>query len=76
MEFEAARARAYYNESAPLIDMVDQHSRSSLWALIEIYSRLLRKIEHTNYDVLSHRVELPAREKLWIIAKAALGTRG
>jgi phytoene synthase len=76
MEFEAARARAYYNESAPLIEMVDQHSRSSLWALIEIYSRLLGKIEQTNYDVLSHRVELPAREKLWIIAKAAVGARG
>jgi phytoene synthase len=76
MEFEAARARKYYKESAPLIEMVDQHSRSSLWALMQIYSRLLSKIEHTNYDVLSRRVELPAREKLWIIAKAALGTRG
>jgi phytoene synthase len=75
MEFEAGRARAYYKESAPLVEMVDPHSRSSLWALIEIYSRLLGKIVHTNYDVLSHRIELPAREKLWIIAKAALGTR-
>jgi phytoene synthase len=75
MEFEAARARAYYTESAPLVEMVDPHSRSSLWALIEIYSRLLAKIERTNYDVLSHRIELPAREKLWIIVKAGLGTR-
>jgi 15-cis-phytoene synthase len=75
MEFEAGRARAYYKESAPLVEMADPHSRSSLWALIEIYSRLLAKIVHTNYDVLSHRIELPAREKLWIIAKAALGTR-
>jgi phytoene synthase len=55
--------------------MVDSHSRSSLWALIEIYSRLLAKIVRTNYDVLSHRIELPAREKLWIIAKALLGSR-
>jgi phytoene synthase len=75
MEFEAGRARAYYQESAPLVDMVDPHSRSSLWALIEIYSRLLARIVHANYDVLSHRIELPAREKLWIVAKAALGTR-
>jgi phytoene synthase len=75
MEFEAGRARAYYKESVPLVEMVDPHSRSFLWALIEIYSRLLGKIVHTNYDVLSHRIELPAREKLWIIAKAALGTR-
>jgi len=75
MEFEAARARTYYKESAPLVEMVDSHSRSSLWALIEIYSRLLAKIVRTNYDVLSHRIELPAREKLWIIAKALLGSR-
>ncbi|HVX65255.1 MAG TPA: phytoene/squalene synthase family protein, partial [Bryobacteraceae bacterium] len=75
MEFEAQRARAYYKESAPLIDLVDQHSRSSLWALIQIYSRLLARIEKTNYDVLTHRVELSAREKLGIILKAAVGAR-
>lgn len=75
MEFEAHRARAYYKESAPLIEMVDQHSRSSLWALIEIYSRLLGRIERTNYDVLSRRVELRAREKIGIILKAAVGAR-
>ncbi len=75
MEFEAQKARAYYKESTPLIDMVDPHSRSSLWALIEIYSRLLRRIEQTNYDVLSHRVELKAREKITIILKAAVGAR-
>jgi 15-cis-phytoene synthase len=75
MEFETHRARAYYNEAAPLIEMVDQHSRSSLWALIEIYSRLLGRIERTNYDVLSHRVELSGREKIRIILRAAVGER-
>lgn len=75
MEFEAHRARAYYKEAAPLVDMVDQHSRSSLWALIQIYSRLLDRIERTNYDVLARRVELPAREKVGIILKAAVGAR-
>jgi hypothetical protein len=40
-----------------------------------IYSRLLTRIERTNYDVLSRRVELPACEKLWVIAKAAVGAR-
>ncbi len=75
MQFEARRARDYYNQAAPLIDMVDQHSRSSLWALIEIYSRLLNRIEQTNYDVLSRRVELRTREKIGIILKAAVGAR-
>ena len=75
MEFEAHRARAYYTEAEPLVDMVDPHSRASLWALIEIYSRLLGRIEKTNYDVLSHRVELSGREKLRIIMRAAVGGR-
>jgi len=75
MRFEAARARAYYRESAPLIDMVDPHSRSSLWALIRIYSSLLARIEKSNYDVLARRIELPVREKLWVILKAAVGAR-
>jgi phytoene synthase len=75
MEFETRRARTYYKESSPLIEMVDQHSRSSLWALIEIYSRLLKRIEQTNYDVLSRRVALSAREKFGIILKAAVGAR-
>jgi phytoene synthase len=75
MEFEAHRARAYYTEAEPLVDMVDPHSRASLWALIEIYSRLLGSIEHTNYDVLSHRVELSGREKVRIILRAAVGGR-
>ena len=75
MEFEAHRARAYYTETEPLVDMVDPHSRASLWALIEIYSRLLGRIEKTNYDVLSHRVELSGREKLRIILRAAVGGR-
>jgi phytoene synthase len=75
MQFEARRARAYYTEAEPLVDMVDPHSRASLWALIEIYSRLLGRIEKTNYDVLSHRVELSGREKVRIILRAAVGGR-
>jgi phytoene synthase len=75
MQFEARRARAYYESAKPLVDMVDPHSRASLWALIEIYSRLLGRIEHTNYDVLSHRVELSGREKVRIILRALVGGR-
>jgi phytoene synthase len=72
MRFEAARARAYYQESQPLLGMVHSRSRSSLWALIEIYSRLLAKIEASNYDVLSRRIALSPLEKSWIVLQAAL----
>src|SRR5262249_44279012 len=48
MRFEAERARAYYNESRPLLDLIHPRSRASLWALISIYSRLLERIELSN----------------------------
>lgn len=70
MRFEAARARAYYDESAPLVGMVGRPCRSSLWALIRIYSRLLERIEASNFDVLRRRIRLPAWEKTWIVLEA------
>ena len=72
MSFEAQRARAYYDESRPLIGLVHARSRASLWALIEIYRRLLARIERSNFDVLSRRIRVPTWEKLAILAGAAL----
>ncbi len=73
MQFEAGRARAYYNESQLLLDLIHPRSRASLWALISIYSRLLERIEHSNYDVFRRRVRLPLWEKSWIVWRALVG---
>lgn len=73
MQFEAARARAYYDDSRPLLKLVHVRSRASLWALIEIYSRLLERIVESNYDVLSRRVSIPKWEKTWIVFRAIVG---
>jgi phytoene synthase len=70
MGFEGARARKYYEESRPLLDLIHPRSRASLWALISIYSRLLERIERTNYDVFRQRVRLPLWEKSWIVVRA------
>jgi phytoene synthase len=75
MSFEAARARAYYDESRPLIALVHKRSRPSLWALIEIYRRLLTRIEGSNFNVLKKRIRVPTWEKLSILASAALNCR-
>ena len=72
MSFEAQRARGYYDESRPLIALVHARSRPSLWALIEIYRRLLARIERSNFDVLEKRIRVPTWEKLSILASAAL----
>lgn len=69
LRFEAQRARKYYDESRPLLDLVHPRSRPSLMALITIYSRLLERIEETNYDVFSRRVRLAAVEKSWIMLR-------
>jgi phytoene synthase len=67
LDFEAERARHYYDESRPLVELVHQGSRASLWALIEIYRRLLERIERSNFDVLSRRIRVPAWEKIAIL---------
>jgi 15-cis-phytoene synthase len=73
MRFEAERARAYYDDSRLLLDLVHPRSRPSLWALIAIYSRLLERIEESNFDVFARRVRLPLWEKSWIVMRALLG---
>jgi phytoene synthase len=72
MRFEAARAREYYSESTPLLDLIHPRSRPSLWALVSIYSGLLDRIERTNYDVFTRRVRLSSLEKSWILVQAAI----
>jgi phytoene synthase len=73
MQFQAARARSYYEASQPLLDLIHPRSRPSLWALIGIYSSLLERIEQSNYDVFKRRVRLSAFEKSRIIVRALLG---
>ncbi len=69
MDFETSRARSYYQESQPLVNLVDRRSRASLAALIAIYSRLLDRIERSNYDVFSRRISVPVWEKLGIVLR-------
>ncbi len=70
MRFETARAFDYYKQSMPLIRMVDKDSRASLWALIQIYYRLLRRIEASEYRVLERRIRLSTFEKVWLVVQA------
>jgi phytoene synthase len=72
LRFEAGRARRYYDESRPLLDLIHPRSRPSLEALIAIYSRLLDRIERRNYDVFTTRVRLSALEKSWILVQSLL----
>lgn len=72
MRFEASRARAYYDESEPLSELIEPQSRRSLWALRQIYLRLLSKIERSNYSVLTRRINVPTRTKILLLLRAFL----
>jgi len=70
MKFQVQRARALYEESRPLLNMITPRNRASLWALMEIYRKLLDRIERSDYDVLRRRIRLAGWEKALIVLRA------
>jgi phytoene synthase len=72
MQFEASRARACYEESAGLAGLIEKKSQRSLWALREVYLRLLSRIEKSDYSVLTRRIQVPKRTKMALLLMAFL----
>src|SRR4029077_642242 len=69
LEYEAERARKYYESAKWLMELIEEDSRAALWVLVEIYSRLLKKIVDRNYDVFTERASLSTWEKLTVLAR-------
>lgn len=69
LEYEAERARKYYESAKWLMELIEEDSRAALWVLVEIYSRLLKKITERDYDVLTERVRLSTWEKLKVLGR-------
>jgi len=78
LDFEAQRAREYYESAQDLIRLIDEDSRPALWVMVTIYRRLLDKIAQKHYEVLRGRVRLSATEKFGILGhgmiKSVFGT--
>lgn len=70
MRFEEKRAREYYDAARNLLPLIERASKPALWAMIQIYSRILDRIAQHQYDVFQKRVRLSHSEKLGIAAKA------
>ena len=70
MRFEAERAREYYAAARNLLPLVDDSSRPALWAMIEIYERILDRIVQQQFDVFRNPIHLAGTEKLSIALKA------
>ncbi|HYX53885.1 MAG TPA: phytoene/squalene synthase family protein [Candidatus Limnocylindrales bacterium] len=69
LEYEADRARKYYESAKWLMELIHEDSRAALWVLVEIYSRLLKRISDRNYDVFTERVRLSTWEKMSVLAR-------
>lgn len=70
MRFETERAREYYAAARKLIPLVEPDSRPALWAMIQIYERILDTIVQRDFDVFSVPVRLPSTRKISIALKA------
>ena len=64
----AARADNYYKSADALLPLIARESRPALWVLVAIYRSLLRRIQHADYDVFTHRVRVPTVNKLAILS--------
>ncbi|MDZ4755894.1 MAG: phytoene/squalene synthase family protein [Phycisphaerae bacterium] len=78
MQFHIERAKSFYAASAPLESMITPDCVPTLWALTQIYERILQRIERNPQKLTeSSRVRLPTWEKLWVgyQAKRMAGSR-
>lgn len=70
MAHEADRAGHYYAQARGLLPLVEAPSRPALWAMIEIYERLLKKIVRRRFDVFGEGIHLSSPEKAAIALRA------
>ncbi len=70
MSFETSRARDYYAQARQLLPLIEETSRPALWAMMEIYGRILKKIIRRHYDVFGTSIHLSNPEKATIALRA------
>lgn len=66
MQYQALRARQYYEKAQALLPKVDHYNQRSGIIMGNIYFSLLTEIEKTNFKVLHQRIALTPLRKLWI----------
>ena len=66
MEYEAGRAKEFFNKANQSLDFEDKPSMFPARAMQHIYYKLLQKIEASNYDVLNGKIKVNKFEKAGI----------
>jgi phytoene synthase len=69
MRFQVERARGYYEEAAPLANLLAPAGRSVFLVMLRTYRGLLEAIVRRDYDVFSRRVRLSRFRKLLLAAQ-------
>jgi 15-cis-phytoene synthase len=69
---EVARARMFYRQAEPGIDLLARDSRDCVRTAHTLYRQILDAVEAADYDVLSARARVPARRRLAVGAAAYL----
>lgn len=75
MKFQIQRTREYYDKADIGIKMLDKDSRLPVYLARHNYSRILDKIEESNYNVFKERAFLNQSEKLFILPKILMDMR-
>jgi phytoene synthase len=70
MDFEAGRARGYYEAGSALAGLLQPAGRAVFQVMMRTYSGLLEAIRRRDYDVFSSRVRLSRWRKLWWTVQA------
>ena len=73
----SVQAWEYYEAAGKLLPLIESDSRAALWVLVEVYSRLLRRVDRAEGDVFSRRASVPGVEKASVLVRgAAMAVRG
>ncbi len=73
---QSAKARGFYDASAPLDELIDPACRPTLWAMTRIYSEILTQIEQNPACVVSdRRIRLSGIRKASIALRATAAAR-
>src|SRR6266850_2018086 len=73
MQFQAARARAFFASAEREAARLDRRRLVAAEIMGRVYRRLLDRIEASKFDVFRREIRVPKLERVWIAASTALG---
>jgi len=75
LDYQAHRAREYYERARPLIPLLHPDGRATFIVMYRIYRELLEHVASLGYHVLSRRARVSTARKVGILASAWLESR-